>query len=61
MRSLSNAATGAAAVCATLVKPSGTALMASKWLIHTDCSAGSPSRRRPPSTVSAVRPYSPAS
>jgi hypothetical protein len=57
----SSTATGASTVLATAVKPSGTAVMESKWLIHTslDASGAGPSRVEPPWADRVVRPYSP--
>ena len=54
------AATGAPALVAVGVKPSGTSVMASPWLIHTlDVAGQSGQRREAPVCVSCVRPYSP--
>ena len=54
------AATGAPALVAVAAKPSGTAVMASPWLIHTLEVAGqSGLRGETPVWVSSVRPYSP--
>ncbi len=59
----SKAATGASGVEAVAWKPAGGTVTASKWLIHTSCSAGMPSWSRldgpAPVRVSRVRPYSP--
>ena len=61
----SSTATGASAVLAVATKPSGTSVTASKWLIHTSCSAGMPSWSsvdvEPSMRVSLARPYSPRS
>ena len=57
-------ATGHTSVFAVTAKPSGARLTASRWLIHTVCSAGvSPySADVPPSVrVSGVGPYPPFS
>ncbi len=57
-------ATGHVSVEAVTAKPAGTASTASRWLIHTVCSAGvSPYRSDVPLSrrVSAAAPYSPAS
>ena len=54
------AATGAPGLVAVRVKPSGTAVMASPWLIHTlDVAGQSGHRGEAPVSVSSVRPYSP--
>ena len=54
------AATGAPALVAVAVKPSGTAVMASPWLIHTlDVEGQSGLRGELPVWLSSVRPYSP--
>lgn len=58
--SFSKAATGTTSVDAVTVNPSGAAEQASPCDIHTDCSAGVPSKsvEADLETVSAVRPYS---
>ena len=54
------AATGAPALVAVAAKPSGTAVMASPWLIHTfDVAGHSGLSGEVPVWVSSVRPYSP--
>ena len=54
------AATGAPALVAVALNPSGTAVMASPWLIHTLARAGQSGQRgETPLCVSSVRPYSP--
>ena len=59
----SNAATGASGVDAVATNPAGGTVTASKWLIHTSCSAGMPScsseEGPSPVRVRRVRPYSP--
>ncbi len=57
----SKAATGAPAVPATTVKPSGAAVTESPWLIHTDWRSGRPARSLDSArTLSSVPPYSEA-
>ncbi len=54
------AAIGAPALEAVATKPSGTVVMASPWLIHTDAVAGQSGQSgEAPVCDSAVRPYSP--
>ncbi len=54
------AATGASGLEAVATNPSGTAVMASPWLIHTSAVAGqSENSGEDPVVVSGVRPYSP--
>ncbi len=54
------AATGAPALVAVAVKPSGTAVMASPWLIHTfDVAGQSGLSGEAPVWRNSVRPYSP--
>ena len=54
----SNPATGAPALLATTSKPSGAAVTASPWLIHTGWVSGRSECSCPPETFSSVRPYS---
>ncbi len=55
-----SAATGASGLEAVATNPSGTAVMASPWLIHTWVWGGqSANRGECPAMVSGVRPYSP--
>ncbi len=54
------AATGAPGVVAVATNPSGTAVMASPWLIHTvECAGQSGHSGDFVAWVSSVRPYSP--
>ncbi len=54
------AATGAPALVAVATNPSGTAVMASPWLIQTlDVAGQSVHSGEAPVCVSSVRPYSP--
>ncbi len=54
----SNPATAAPALLATTSNPSGAAVTASPWLIHTGWTLGKPECSSPPRTFSSVRPYS---
>ncbi len=54
------AATGAPALVAVATNPSGTAVMASPWLIHTDEVTGQSGHSGDAAvSESSVRPYSP--